>query len=78
VTLLSEHVMLEWHGDGATVQASGSNPMRIDGDCLVIAATNVSERGLADETGHASIGDATAARTAAMAIYEGRKWAMEI
>ena len=41
-------------------------------------ATNVSERAIADDTGYASIGDATAARTAAMAIYEGRKWAMEV
>jgi 2,4-dienoyl-CoA reductase-like NADH-dependent reductase (Old Yellow Enzyme family) len=74
--LLTEHVMLEWHGNGATVQANGGTAYRIDADTLVIAATNVSERWLADETGHASIGDATAARTAAMAIYEGRKWGM--
>jgi NADPH-dependent 2,4-dienoyl-CoA reductase/sulfur reductase-like enzyme len=78
VTLLTEHVMLEWHGDGATVQVSGGKPYRIDSDCLVIAATNVSERWLADETGSATIGDATAARTAAMAIFEGRKWGMFI
>ena len=77
-TLLTEHIMLEWHGDGATVQVNGGKPSRIDADTLVIAGTNVSERWLADETGHATIGDATAARNAAMAIYEGRKWAMEI
>jgi pyruvate/2-oxoglutarate dehydrogenase complex dihydrolipoamide dehydrogenase (E3) component len=76
--LLTEHVMLDWHGDGATVQASGGHPYRLDADTLVIAATNVSERWLADETGDASIGDATAARTAAMAIYEGRKWGMSV
>ncbi len=78
VTLLAEHVMLEWHGDGATVQAAGGKPERIAGDTLVIAATNVSERWLADETGSRTIGDATAARTAAMAIYDGRKWAMDL
>ncbi|MCA0434755.1 MAG: FAD-dependent oxidoreductase [Proteobacteria bacterium] len=77
-TLLPEHVMLEWHGDSATVQAYGGVPYRIAGDDLVLAATNLSERGLADDTGHATIGDATAARTAAMAIYEGRKWAMAL
>ncbi len=77
-TLLTEHIMLEWHGDGATVQAYGGKPYRISADDLVIAGTNVSERWLADETGHATIGDATAARTAAMAIYEGRKWGMEV
>jgi 2,4-dienoyl-CoA reductase-like NADH-dependent reductase (Old Yellow Enzyme family) len=77
-TLLTEHVMLEWAGDGAIVQASGGKPYRIDADTLVIAATNVSERWLSDETGHGTIGDATAARTAAMAIYDGRKWAMGV
>jgi 2,4-dienoyl-CoA reductase-like NADH-dependent reductase (Old Yellow Enzyme family) len=77
-TLLTEHVMLEWHGTGATVQASGGKPYHIGGDTLVIAGTNKSERWLADETGHATIGDATAARTAAMAIYDGRKRGMEI
>ncbi len=76
--LLTEHVVLEWHGNGATVQASGGQSYRIAVDTLVIAATNRSERWLADDTGHSSIGDATAARTAAMAIYEGRKWGMEI
>ncbi len=76
--LLTEHVMLEWLGNGATVQVSGGTAYRIDADTLVIAATNVSERWLADETGDATIGDATAARTAAMAIYDGRKWGMGV
>jgi 2,4-dienoyl-CoA reductase-like NADH-dependent reductase (Old Yellow Enzyme family)/thioredoxin reductase len=77
-TLLTEHVMLEWHGNGATVQVNGGKPTRIDGDSLVIAATNVSERVLSEETGHDTIGDATAARTAAMAIYDGRRRAMDL
>jgi 2,4-dienoyl-CoA reductase-like NADH-dependent reductase (Old Yellow Enzyme family) len=77
-TLLTEHVMQAWHSNGATVQANGGATYHIDADTLVIAATNVSERWLSDETGHATIGDATAARTAAMAIYDGRKWGMEV
>jgi NADPH-dependent 2,4-dienoyl-CoA reductase/sulfur reductase-like enzyme len=77
-TLLTEHVMLEWHGNGADVKANGGLSYHISADSLVIAATNVSERWLSDETGHATIGDATAARTAAMAIYEGREWGMEV
>lgn len=78
VTLLTEHVMLEWHGNGATVQVNGGKPLRIDGDCLVMATTKVSERWLADEISSATIGDASAARTAAMAIYDGRKWGMGV
>ena len=60
------------------VQAYGGAAYRVEADTLVIAATNVSERWLADETGAATIGDATAARTAAMAIFEGRKWGMGV
>ena len=78
VRLYTEHVMLEWHGDGATVQANGGKPERISADSLVIAGTNVSERWLADVTGASTIGDATAARTAVMAVYEGRKWGMGV
>ncbi|MCB1377810.1 MAG: FAD-dependent oxidoreductase [Alphaproteobacteria bacterium] len=78
VRLLQETVMLEWHGDGATVQTFGSKPERIDADTLVVASTNVSERGLSDALGARAIGDAVAARNAAMAIYEGRKLAMAL
>jgi 2,4-dienoyl-CoA reductase-like NADH-dependent reductase (Old Yellow Enzyme family) len=77
-TLLTEHVMLEWRGNGATVQANGGTAFTIEADTLVIAGTNVSERALADDTGNTTIGDATAARTAAMAIYDGRKWGMDV
>jgi 2,4-dienoyl-CoA reductase-like NADH-dependent reductase (Old Yellow Enzyme family) len=77
-TLLTEHVVLEWFGDGAEVQANGGKPCHIAADTLVIAGTNLSERWLADQTGHGTIGDATAARTAAMAIYDGRKWGMGV
>jgi 2,4-dienoyl-CoA reductase-like NADH-dependent reductase (Old Yellow Enzyme family)/thioredoxin reductase len=78
VRLITEAVVLEWHGDGADVQQSGSKPERIAADSLVVAGTNVSERWLADELGVSTIGDATAARNAAMAIYEGRKWGMSV
>jgi 2,4-dienoyl-CoA reductase-like NADH-dependent reductase (Old Yellow Enzyme family)/thioredoxin reductase len=78
VRLITEALMLEWHGDGGTVQQSGGAPERIAADSLVLASTNVSERMLADELGLATIGDATAARTAAMAIYEGRKRGMTL
>jgi 2,4-dienoyl-CoA reductase-like NADH-dependent reductase (Old Yellow Enzyme family) len=78
VQLITEAVMLEWFGDGASVQQPGGKPERIAAGSLVIATTNVSERVLADELGVATLGDATAARTAAAAIYEGRKWAMSV
>jgi 2,4-dienoyl-CoA reductase-like NADH-dependent reductase (Old Yellow Enzyme family) len=78
VRMIPEAMMLEWHGDGATVQPFGGMPERIDADSLVAAATNVSEHALADELGAPSIGDAIAARNAAMAIYEGRKLAMAL
>jgi len=75
VRMLTETILREWHGDGATVQPFGGKPERIAADTLVIAATNVSERDLGDALGAPMIGDAVAARNAAMAIYEGRKLA---
>jgi 2,4-dienoyl-CoA reductase-like NADH-dependent reductase (Old Yellow Enzyme family)/thioredoxin reductase len=75
VRMLTETILREWHGDGATVQPFGGKPERIAADTLVIAATNVSERGLGDALDAPMIGDAVAARNAAMAIYEGRKLA---
>ena len=78
VRMLTETTLREWHGDAATVQTFGGKPERIAADTLVTAATNVSERALGDELGAPAIGDAVAARTAAMAIYEGRKLAMAL
>ena len=78
VRMMTETVMREWHGDGATVEPFGGTPERIPADTLVVAATNVSERALGDELQAPMIGDAVAARNAAMAIYEGRKLAMGI
>ena len=76
VKMLTETVLREWHGNGATVQPFGGKAERIEADTLVVAATNVSERSIGDELGAPMIGDAVAARNAAMAIYEGRKLAM--
>ncbi len=78
VRMVTEATMLQWHGDGATIQPFGGSPEKIKADSLVVAATNVSEHALSDELGAPSIGDATAARNAAMAIYESRKLAMNL
>ena len=78
VTMHTECVMLEWHGNAATIKPAGGSAFKITADSLVTAATNVADHALADELGVATIGDATAARNAAMAIYEARKWAMNI
>ena len=78
VTLRADSMVLEWHGDSATIQSYGGEPEHVTADTLVVAATNVSERSLGDELNAPMIGDAMAARNAAMAIYEGRKLAMEL
>ncbi|MFO1033295.1 MAG: FAD-dependent oxidoreductase [Hyphomicrobiales bacterium] len=78
VRLVTEAVIREWHGDGATVEVAGGKPERIAADTLVVASTNVSNRDIADALDAPAIGDAVAARTAVMAIYEGRKLAMEL
>ncbi len=77
-TILTEAALREWHGDGATVFCFGGPDERIPADSLVIAATNVSESSIAEEHGAPAIGDAVAARTAVMAIFEGRKLAMQL
>ena len=78
VRMLTEAVVLEWRGNEAVVKCFGGKAEVIPADTLVVAATNVSNRELGDELGAPMIGDAVAARTAAMAIYEGRKLAMAI
>jgi NADPH-dependent 2,4-dienoyl-CoA reductase/sulfur reductase-like enzyme len=78
VTLITETVVREWHGDGATLQPFGGAARRQPADTLVVAATNVSERSLGDDLGAPMIGDAVAARNAAMAIFEGRRLAMSV
>jgi thioredoxin reductase len=76
VRLIAEAAMREWHGDAATIFTFGGPEERIAADSLVVAATNVAENALATELGLPAIGDAMSARTAVMAIYEGRKLAM--
>lgn len=81
--LITDAALREWHGDGATVATFGGADERIAADSLVIAATNVPDTtltsGLDDlAIGHRAIGDTVAARTAVMAIYEGRKAGMAI
>ncbi len=78
VRMMTETILREWHGDAATVETFGGKPERIPADTLVTATTNVSERSLGDDLQAPMIGDAVAARNAAMAIYEGRKLAMGI
>jgi len=77
--LIEEAAVREWHGDGATVFRFGGPDERIAADSLVIAGTNVPEASVAEGlagTPHHAIGDTVAARTAVMAIYEGRKLAL--
>lgn len=81
--LITDAALREWHGDAATVATFGGPDERIAADSLVIAATNVPERQVVDNLdslsiGHRDIGDAVAARTAVMAIYEGRKTGMAL
>jgi NAD(P)H-nitrite reductase large subunit len=78
VRMMTDTILREWHGDGGTVQTFGGKPERIAADTLVTATTNASERAIGDELGAPMIGDAVAARNAAMAIYEGRRLAMGI
>lgn len=78
VRMLTETLMREWHGNGATICPFGGKDEFIEADSLVVAATSVPERSIADELQLPTIGDATAARNAAMAIYEGRKHAMSL
>ncbi len=78
VRMITDALVREWHGNGATVQSAGGQPEHIAADTLVTASTNVSNRELGDELQAPMVGDAVAARNAAMAIYEGRKLAMSI
>ncbi|MGB0505013.1 MAG: FAD-dependent oxidoreductase [Pikeienuella sp.] len=83
VMMMAETVMLEWRGDSAVVRPSGGADEVVEADSLVIAETPVADTMVAEglnEAGlaHHTIGDSVAARTAVMAIYEGRKAAMEI
>lgn len=80
---MEESVIVEWHGNGATVRAFGGKEERIEADSLVLSTTNQADTALAEALADRQIpfrlvGDAVAARTAVMAIYEGRKLAMSL
>ena len=80
---VTDAVIREWRGYAAVItQFAGADEV-VAADTLVIAGCNRPEDGLADELADSgleirSIGDSVAARTAVMAIYEGRKVGMEI
>ena len=81
--LIEEAVILEWHGDSATVKAFGGPQERIEASSLVLSTTNRPNSALAEALAQRgvpfrTVGDAVAARTAVMAIYEGRKLAMTL
>jgi len=82
-TLITEAAIREWHGNAATIMVFGGKDIRIAADSLVTSTTSLSDRMLADALAeialpYSAIGDAVAARTAVMAIYEGRKLAMKL
>lgn len=79
--LITDAGMREWHGNAATIFTFGGPDERIEADSLVLATTNVSDTAVSDglieaHLPHHAIGDSVAARTAVMAIYEGRKLGM--
>ena len=78
VEMHTETMIQHWTGTGATLKSFGGEPFEVNADTLVIAATNRPEDSIARELGLDGIGDAVAARNAAMAIYEGRKRGMAL
>jgi len=79
VAFMTESVVLEWHGDAATIRdlLTGKDS-RHPFDALVLATTNVAESVLADDLRAAgiafqAIGDCVSPRHAPAAIYEGRR-----
>jgi 2,4-dienoyl-CoA reductase-like NADH-dependent reductase (Old Yellow Enzyme family)/pyruvate/2-oxoglutarate dehydrogenase complex dihydrolipoamide dehydrogenase (E3) component len=80
---VTDAAVREWHGDAAVVTQFAGADETIPADTLVIAACNWPEDGIARELAGAgldvhSVGDSVAARTAVMAIYEGRVAGMAI
>lgn len=73
----------EWLGHAAVITDFAAPDQVVEADTLVIASTNKADDVLARELDGSGlemieVGDSVAARTAVMAIYEGRKQAMEI
>ena len=79
--VITDSVVVEWHGDGATVvDLLDGSEQRIACDDLVLACPNVSETSVLEESQGRGIelqavGDCVAPRWAVHAIYEGRKLA---
>jgi NADPH-dependent 2,4-dienoyl-CoA reductase/sulfur reductase-like enzyme len=79
VAFLTDSVVLEWHGNAATIRDLLSNiEARHAFDSLVLATTNASETGLADAlradgVDFQAVGDCVSPRHAPAAIYEGRR-----
>ena len=79
VAFLTDSVVIEWHGDAATIRDLLTNrDSRLECDSLVLATTNVSETALADSLRAAgvefhAVGDCISPRHAPAAIYEGRR-----
>ena len=84
VKVLTDSVVKEWHGDGATVASlfDGSE-FKIDCDDLVMATPNVSNTFLQEELADSdlevhNIGDSVAPRQGHQAIFEGRRLALNL
>ena len=79
----TEAAILEWRGDAAVVTDFAGPDRVVEADTLVISGSNLPEDGLATElegrgVAVVSVGDGVAARSAVMAIYEGRVAGMAI
>ncbi|MBP1887976.1 FAD-dependent oxidoreductase [Sinorhizobium mexicanum] len=84
VNSLVEVSVVEWHGNGATIVDHNTGQQSfVEGDCLVLATTNMSANWLAhdlqgQDLAFHQIGDCAAPRQAPFAFYEGRKVALEL
>jgi NADPH-dependent 2,4-dienoyl-CoA reductase/sulfur reductase-like enzyme len=80
----TESVLVSWQGKHGVVRnLLNGEESQVDADALVLATTNLSETGLADELSqlglsHTTVGDTVSPRLAVHAIYEGRAAAMKL
>ena len=79
----TESAVLEWRGNAAVVTDFAGPDRVIEADTLVIAGCNIPQDELAvalagADFGVENVGDSVAARSAVMAIYEGRQAGMAI
>jgi NADPH-dependent 2,4-dienoyl-CoA reductase/sulfur reductase-like enzyme len=84
VTFVTDAIILEWHGDAATIRdLSTGAEQRLPFDSLVLATTNTADNALQTDLqaaglAHHAIGDCLAPRHAAAAIFEGRRLALSL